>query len=402
MKRFLTQLYLYSFFDDLVFIYPLYSVMFVDYGLSALQISIMLIVWSGTSFLLNVPAGVIADKYSRKHILFFAQIVRILGYACWIIYPHFWGFLLGFVLWGIKSAFTSGTFEALLYDELRSSNQQAEFTKLNGRMKSIHYVAIIVTGLGASLAAYLQFGYSVILAVGIVSLAASSLAIILLPSAKKTEESKEKKEYFTLLKEGLGTSLTQGIILKTIIFIALSQALFGALDEYFPIFANQAGLLKSQLGLFAVVYGAVQALASFISHRFQKYSQNTLYLFFIVNGVLLVAASLLFNVPSLLLLFLFTFIFKGIDVITEGKLHHSIESDHIRATIASVKDFFVEVAVTGLYLAFGLIAKSNDYRSGFLTVGWFVVGIGLIMILFLRQRKTTEKSASRLAHQLGK
>lgn len=123
MRSFITKIYLYSFFADLIFIYPVYSVMFVDKGLSPLQISILLMVWAGTSFVLEVPSGVIADKYSRKNILVFSQLVRIIGYMFWVLMPNFLGFLVGFILWGIKSAFTSGTLESFIFDELKACNR---------------------------------------------------------------------------------------------------------------------------------------------------------------------------------------------------------------------------------------------------------------------------------------
>src|ERR1700684_453103 len=119
MRRFLAAAYAFKFFDSFILIFPLYAVMFVDAGLTPVQISIVLIAWSATAFTLQIPSGVIADRWSRRHILACAQLARAAGFVVWLFYPHFWGFLVGLVLWGVKSAFTSGTFEALLYDELK-------------------------------------------------------------------------------------------------------------------------------------------------------------------------------------------------------------------------------------------------------------------------------------------
>src|ERR1700712_2441062 len=105
--------------DAFILIYPLYAVMFVDAGLTPAQIGLALAVWSVTAFVLEIPAGVIADRWSRRWVLAGAQVFRLAGYALWLFYPHFWGFIGGFLLWGIKSAFTSGTFEALTFDALK-------------------------------------------------------------------------------------------------------------------------------------------------------------------------------------------------------------------------------------------------------------------------------------------
>jgi hypothetical protein len=49
MIAFLSKIYSYKFFDDLVLIYPLYAVMFADHGLSAMQIGVLLAVWTLSS-----------------------------------------------------------------------------------------------------------------------------------------------------------------------------------------------------------------------------------------------------------------------------------------------------------------------------------------------------------------
>ena len=42
MNSFLIRLYAFSFLDELMLIYPFYAVMFVDYGMSGLEVSILL------------------------------------------------------------------------------------------------------------------------------------------------------------------------------------------------------------------------------------------------------------------------------------------------------------------------------------------------------------------------
>lgn len=247
MRSFITKIYLYSFFADLVFIYPVYSVMFVDKGLSPLQISILLMVWAGTSFILEVPSGVIADKYSRKTILVLSQLVRIVGYMFWVLMPNFLGFLIGFILWGIKSAFTSGTLESFIFDELKARNLESEYAKILGRLQSLGYLAILFSGIGASLS--VNYGYGTVLWISIISLIISTLAVYLIPGTRAIA-STEETQYFALLRKGLDISLKNVSILQIIIFVSLAQALFGALDEYWSIFANEAGLIKSGLGIF--------------------------------------------------------------------------------------------------------------------------------------------------------
>ena len=131
--------------------------MFVDAGLSPVEIAIALTAWSATTFFLQIPAGVIADRFSRRHVLAIAQAGRAAGFALWLIWPHFWGFFAGQVLWGCKSAFTSGTFEALLYDELKARGREDRYTRMIGRAQAVQALGVLCASVGA--AAMARLGY---------------------------------------------------------------------------------------------------------------------------------------------------------------------------------------------------------------------------------------------------
>ena len=69
MTGFIGKIYAFKFFDSFILIFPLYTVMFVDAGLKPVEITVCLTAWSVTNFVLQVPSGVIADRWSRRQIL---------------------------------------------------------------------------------------------------------------------------------------------------------------------------------------------------------------------------------------------------------------------------------------------------------------------------------------------
>ena len=115
----------YRFLDTFVLIFPFYTVMFTEHGMSPAQIGLALAAWSLTGVALEIPTGALADRLSRRWLLFAAQVFRGLGFLVWVLFPGFWGYLIGFILWGVKSALVSGTFEALLFDELKAEGRAA-------------------------------------------------------------------------------------------------------------------------------------------------------------------------------------------------------------------------------------------------------------------------------------
>jgi hypothetical protein len=139
--------------------------------------------------------------------------------------------------------------------------------------------------------------------------------------------------------------------------------------------------LKQGLGLFFVVYGLVQALASIIAYKFEKFDKRFFEGLFLFNGILLMVASYFYTVSTLILLIIFSFLFKLIDTVTNSRLQHQINNQEIRATVTSAKGFFVELIVMAFYLMFGIIATYFNYQLAFMVVGITVSTIGIYYLL---------------------
>ena len=383
MKSFLTKIYTYTFFDNFILIFPLYAVMFQDSGITPFHISVLLGVWSVTAFLLEVPSGVWADKYSRKNILMIGQVFQALAYTIWIFFPTFIGFLIGFILWGINSALSSGTFQALLYDELKATGRQKDYTKILGTTKTLAFIAILSASALASLAILL--GYTFVLAISVLSICISTGALLVLPRVP-AQESTHEKEYFSLMKEGFTVAFKNIHVRKLIIFIIIVMSLSGGLEEFWGLFADNAGLPKYGLGIYLGIFSGIQAIASFIAYKFEKHSETFFHGLFTLNGIVLFGAAYFFNIPALALLMLFGFIFVGVQTVLEGKLQHIIPSE-TRATVSSVTTFFAELGNILIYLVVGLITQLSSYQVSFMTFGVLISLIGLWYLLSHKKKK---------------
>lgn len=389
MTSFLAKIYAFKFFDDLVLIYPFYTLMFSDFGMSAAQIGILLGVWSLTAFVLEVPSGVAADKYSRKHILFVAEIIRALGYTVWIFFPTFWGFLIGFILWGTKSAFTSGTYEAMVYDFLKDHGREQEYAKVVGRGKTVSYIAILTASGGAALA--IPLGYPFVLAMSVAAIILAGVSVLLIPPAKK-QESTHEREYFSILKSGLSYIFREGAVLRLILFISIIHALGGAIDEYFPIFGNLSAVSKSGIAIFIGAMSAMQAFTSFFAYKFEKLPVQFFHASLIVSGLLFFWAAIVLNISGLVALVIFAGFYSISSIVIESKVQHLIPSE-TRATVSSVQGFFVEIGVLAVYTGFGLLAQAYGYAQAFRDFGLVIVAVGILYLLasFLLMKGTLQK-----------
>jgi len=373
MTNFLARVYAFKLFDAFILIFPLYVVMFADAGLTPVQISICLIAWSAVNFVLQVPSGVIADRYSRRRILALAQLGRGAGFAIWFIYPHFWGFLLGLLLWGVKSAFTSGTFEALLYDELKAIGSTAAYTRVFGRTRAVQAIGVLLAALGS--AAIARYGYRPALLASAGSALLALVAALALPQAP-AQASVTKTDYLSHLRQGLAISFREPVVLNILVFSSFVLALGAALEEFWPIFGAKVGLARPVIALFVGAQNAIEALVSLVAYRVTNLRPQGYYALFAFGGLVLIVAAAAFKPWAMILLAGYSGLMKLIAVVFEGRLQHAIGSGQ-RATISSVKSFMAQIGLTALYVGFGPVAQASSYRIAFMACGCAGVAVGV-------------------------
>lgn len=383
MNSLFTRIYTFVFLNDFILIYPLYAVMFTDHGLSAAEVASILAVWSGVVFLLEIPSGVLADKFSRRKILFWAQISRALGYGVWIFFPNYWGFLTGFLLWGIKSALIHGTFEALVFDELKAEGEEGQYAKVMSRVRALAFLAILLASAGASAAILL--GYKFVLVLSILSILGAAFVAWNLPSAPRSKEAADaEKKYLVLLRLGITNVLRDPVVLRIAIFMAFTGGILGTLDEFWPIFADMSGAAKWGIPLFVGVISGVQGLASFYAHRFESLGDQMFYAGVVVAGVLLMVAAAIMSVWVLGLLILVSTLDAIARVVFDARLQHRIGSE-TRATISSVRGLLMELfGLIGLG-AFGLVSSLKGAQASFEFMGLLITVVGLGYLSFFRR-----------------
>ena len=387
MAGFLVRLYAFQFFDSFILIFPLYVVMFADAGLSPMRIAIVLTAWSITAFVLNVPAGVLADRWPRRRILALAQVARASCFVVWWLVPHFWGFLVGLMLWGVKSAFTSGTFEALLYDELKATGRSTQYARVFGRTRAIRALGAILASLGAAAIAGHGYGPALIASEAAVILAAVTAATLPVAAPVLAIADRDPLGH---LKRGLALALGDGRVISILAVSALILALGGALEEFWPVFGAQVGLSRPMIALFVGVQYGLEAIGSLNAHRVSRLGARWLYGVFIAAGGLLIGAAALFSAPAMALLALYSGLMRLLEVAFDGRLQSLIPSEN-RATIGSVKGFAGQTGITVLYLTLGPLAQATSYRLGFITFG--LIGAAAGAMLWARGGSASARSA---------
>lgn len=157
----------------LVLWYAIEKLFELDIGILPQQIVLIGLIAQGSRMIFEIPSSVIADRWSRRDVLIWSNLVMI---ACTFVLGISNGFVLytvGSVLWGISIALSSGTYEAYAYDLLATKRMGERFRSIYGRMFSIEVFLIGFAGIIAGIiSSYFGFRLSYYLSIipGLISI----------------------------------------------------------------------------------------------------------------------------------------------------------------------------------------------------------------------------------------
>ncbi|MFC4533711.1 MFS transporter [Sphaerisporangium dianthi] len=384
-------MYAYAFFDDFVLLYPVYALLFADTGLSTAEISSLFVIWAVASLMVEVPSGAWADAFSRRRLLIIAPIVTASGYAAWTFFPSYAFFALGFVLWGAGGAISSGTLQALVYEELAAMGRAGSYARLAGRAEAIRLVAVMAaTGLAAPVMA--AGGY---LALGVASIAATLIGALVawrfpesraapradassLPRepdvASEPEAAAEDEEGFVaVLRAGFAEVRHTPRVRSALVLVVVLMSVY-SLDEYLPLLAGATGADAADVPLLVLLITAATALGGWFAGRGTRWAAPVL----AVAAACLAAGALSGRPAGMVLVAVAYGAFQWAMTAAEARLQERI-ADRARATVTSMAGLGADLVTVPVYALYGL--GSTRFGPGTLfalaAVAYLLIALGL-------------------------
>ncbi|MFI5954548.1 MFS transporter [Cryptosporangium sp. NPDC051539] len=355
--------------------YPVYALLFVDSGMSGGQISVLFGLWSLTGFVLEVPSGALADRIPRRHLLVASHAIRAAGFASWVLWPTFSGFALGFVLWGVSGAASSGTWEALLYDELDRHGASDRYARILGRAEALTATgALAGTALAGPLfpfGGYATVGWASVAVCAASACLASRLpngapvpADALPPTTAGEDEAGHADApaagaasgsgYLATLRTGVRIALRDRVVGRAVLAVVILSGAT-AVEEYFALLAVDL-TAPSVLPYLLLVPALGYAVGAELGGRIAGVAPRRLAVLVGAGAAALAAGALIRHPAGFVLLSVgFGAIGAGI-VIAGARLQDTLTGP--RATVTSVSAVGDEIVALIVYTAFGAASGS--------------------------------------------
>ncbi|SFL76611.1 MFS transporter [Geodermatophilus ruber] len=333
--------------SELVPYYPLYALLFLDTGLDAAEVSALFAVWSIAGLLTEVPAGVLADRWSRRGAVVLAGVLQAAGFALWTAAPGTVAFAVGFAVWGVAGALASGAVEALVYDGLAALGARDSYARVNGWMTSAELLVQVPTAAAATVL-FAVGGYPLVgwVSVG-VCLAAAALALRF-PEARHVAED----DPAGALRQGLAQALRRPGLRLVVLAVALLGGL-DAVEEYIPVMARDWGVPTAAVPAAALAVALAGALGAALGGRAERLPTRWLLALLVGAGLSLAAAALWARPAALAAVAAGYGLYLAVLVVAEARLQHRIVGAH-RAAITSVAGLGLELASLLVFAAWAV------------------------------------------------
>ncbi len=384
------------------FYYPVFTILFLDYGLTIEQFALLNSVWAITIVCAEVPSGALADLLGRKRLLVLTAALMIVEIAVIAFVPlsHirlvFWAFLINRVLSGLAEAMASGADEAIAYDSLVREGLEKSWPRvLSVQMRLHSLAAIILMTVGALVYDPDSVNRMVALLGSTVQVSQQDtirfpiyltlvLALLALATTLKMQESarddREKTVSRATIRQALALTINAGIwIMKTP--FGLVVILFAMLyDHVLRMIITLVSKYFREIGLPEASFGLIMALLSLLGLIVPKGAEYMAGHFSPARNGLIMA---LLTFATLFGLAAFpTTLFLGvlpIAAVTTGLMLTSFLTSHYlnmitpsrqRATVLSFKGLSLNLAYGMIGILFTLAMKYHGQKIAFLHPGW--------------------------------
>lgn len=309
----------------------MYAVLFADTGLSPAAISSLFVIWSVTTFTLELPSGVWADVFSRRSLLVVAPLLAGAGFGLWAMFPSYAAFAAGFVLWGAGLALRSGTMQALVYEELERVGAAGSYARLIGRSEAMSLVGVVAaSAVAAPVLAVGGYG-----ALGVASVAVCVACAVVgwsLPESRDRggDGEEEGPSLGSVVRAGWAQVCGEPSVRWALGLVMVLEGVT-SLDEYVPLLVRSTGAAVVAVPLLVLVVTVGDAVGGWVAGRGVRWLAPVL----AVGGVLLAVGSLSGRPGGLVLVGAAFGVFRWAMAAADARLQERI-GDGARATVTSV------------------------------------------------------------------
>lgn len=381
LKRRLLPLFLFNLAIGFMFHYSIVFPYMDKLGFTTSQLIMYAIVTNIVILLVEIPAGIVADRWSRKGVLLISVVFMALSCVIFGLADSFVSFMAATAVAGLYFGMSSGVQEAMVYDVLLEHNDRKNYEKMIGRLRSVFTVSLVTSSIAGAVIAS-QFSFQLPFYLSVIACVMSFVMLLFFrePRLHREVESAKLMTHLTELFKLLTQHPETRLLVVTNILIGIIFCFMVELDPLWPI----------ALGLATIWFGPLNALllsSQGLAGLIAGIAKNKLWFIRLLSaGVLLAAFGL--TIQNIYLVVLSEFVLvccaESLMILLSGRIQDKLPSSQRSGSesaistvsglsfiavlplftfIAQTQSIFVASWILVIVAIFALLGLSRSFRS---------------------------------------
>ena len=359
---------------------PIEKLFMTDIGFDNGSVAVMAAAYAAVVPLLEVPSGILADRWSRRGVVLLAQAAMVVSVVIGALSTNVGTYILAALFLGVFFALQSGTFESIAYDTLvEETGDSTMFERTIGRIRFVESAGLVVSALAGGLLAE------------VVPLRATYLLTVTVPRGRRCSpccasvnrgciDRRRPSRWASRSLRPIAALLERGAVRPIVALLVLTALLLQATLEFGPLWLvaltastalygpHWAGLMAA-LGLGGLLGGRLELSRRPVTAAVIAAT--------IVGSCVVLTASHAIGIVIVAQVLL-VLVVVAVSIPVTGRLHDAIPST-IRAGVASGVGTLTWLTFLPFAFSFGAVSD----RSGVHEAGWILGGVAVLSVALM-------------------
>jgi MFS family permease len=363
---------------------PVEKMFMTEIGLDAAAVGLVAAVYAAVVPVLEVPLGIVADRWSRSGMLILATVALAASSLVGGLSNGLLTYLGAAVLLGLYFALDSGIADSIVYDTLVEQTGSSDgYERWIGRVHAVEAGGLVVSAIGGGLLAALTSArVTYLVTVPLVASAAVAFCFLREP---RLHRAGERVSYRNQVKATFRALAGGRHLAEVLVLTALAAAAAQVVFEFGPLWLVAMHAPAALYGPYWAVLVSTVGLGAWCASRVHlERTRNA-----VGVGLVLVAAALVPTVSHALAVVIAAQVLAALATaligVRAGFLLHEAVTANVRAGVSSGASTLSWLIFLPVSLTFGWIARAHGVASA----GWLLVVITAVAaVLLIRTART--------------
>jgi MFS family permease len=362
---------------------PIEKLFMTQIGFDAASVGVMAAAYAAVVPLLEVPSGILADRWSRRWILILGCVALMISSLIGGLSYNVIAYVIAAMVLGIYFAFSSGTVDSIVYDTVLEETGSNELYETSiGRIRAVESAGFVLSSLvGGVLAQYTSTRLTYFATIPLIGLAIFGFLRFDEPRLHQAAERVSLRSHVALT---FRTMITTRAVVVALLLVATAGLLAQAVFEFGPLWLVALEAPAVLYGPYWAVLVSTLGIGGLLAGKLHVERRLMLAVLIVLSFA---AALLLTWTRSLTVLItaqvVLALVLAIVGIHASRLLHDAVPSS-IRAGVSSGAGTITWVLFVPFSLVFGWAALENGVHwSGFMLAGAVVV-VAVLLVLGVR------------------